>query len=104
MTRPIFVMLDYRIAPADWLGYIPTFISIDDLRPLREQLNENYIGGWHPQDKWVMLPDNTLHYPGEPPMRPVAVTKIRGEALWVYPHGYCAIVQNDGLFEVAHLD
>ena len=104
-----FVMLDHRLPPADWLGYLPGFLSDQDSRTMKEQINANYQhgGGWSPfgEGQWKMNPEtHALKFPEDPPLNPVALAQIREETLFVYPHGVCAIVQKDGSFEVARLD
>jgi hypothetical protein len=91
-------------APAeDVLGYIPSFLSEDDPRPAREQFDEHYIGGWHPQDGFTMK-GKYLLFPGDPPLEPLAFTMFGEEAIIMYPHSYVAIVQPDSSFQVARMD
>lgn len=94
-------------AAADLLGYIPHFLSLDDPRPAREQLDANYAhgGGWNPMSGWVLNPVNQLlKYPGDPALPPIARAQLRDEQIIMYPHAWLAIVKQDGSFEVARID
>lgn len=91
----------------DMLGYIPLFLSEDDERPAREQFDANYVhgGGWSPLKGWHLTPvTGRIVYPGDPPLDPIAVTRLRDETIYVYPHSWIAIVQKDGSYEVARMD
>lgn len=103
-----FKMIDPRMTEDD-LGFLPHFFSQADLRPAKEQLNENYAhgGGWHPygEGKWKLdLVTHKLHYPGDPPMKVLAEAKLRDELILFYNYAIVAIVQPDGSFEVARID
>jgi hypothetical protein len=98
-----WVVIDPRVD----LGFLPELIDDADPRPVAEQLQTNYAhgGGWNPQKGFTMdFTTMTLSYPGDPPMKPLAVSKCRGEDLYFYPYSYLAIVQHDGSFEVARVD
>jgi hypothetical protein len=105
MTPPVLI-LDTRYSDPNYVGFIPTFLNTDDPRPAAAQFQERYVyGGWHPQDGFTNragLP--TLFYPGDPPLRPIAVMALRNEAIFVYLHGYVAIFQEDGTFEACRMD
>ena len=101
----MWVLLD-RKHTTESLGFIPSFLSDDDPRPAREQLDAHYQhgGGWCPQDKFTLGGKGVLHYPGDPPLKPIAMTGLRDEIIRVYPHGYVCVEQPDGDFEVARMD
>jgi hypothetical protein len=102
--RTEWTILDPRRTIAD-LGYIPSFLSKDDPRPAKEQFNANYpFGGWRPMQGFRLRDDNSLSYPGDPPLRPIAETQLRDELILVYPSAWVAIIQRDRAFEVARLD
>lgn len=89
------------------LGYLPGFLSEADPRPAKEQIDENYAhgGGWRPFGSWKLDPRTlTLRYPGDPPMRPLAVTRLHNEHIYFYEHAMLLILQADGSFEVARVD
>lgn len=95
----------------DLLGFIIYFLDTDDPRPAKEQINERYAhgGGWkfYP-GKWTMTfdADDVPHfrYPGDPPVRARGRSELHSERLFIMDHGYFAIVQPDGTFEIARLD
>lgn len=91
----------------DLLGFIPEFLSTDDKRTVREQLDSNYRhgGGWSPMQSWRRDSETgELTYPGDPPYRPLARAKVREETVYVYPHAWVCIVQKDDTYEVARMD
>jgi hypothetical protein len=88
----------------DILGLIPTFINEDDPRSAREQFDAAYIGGWSPFKGFTMRPDGDLLYPGDPPTKLLAWTKLHDETIRVYEHAWVAIVQPDGSYEIARMD
>lgn len=107
MRHPIVVILDMRYADPNFVGLIPTFLDMDDDRPAAEQFAERYLyGGWRPQEGFVKDPNGLpiLHYPGDPPLKPIAVMQLREETIFVYLHGYVSIFQKDGSFEACRMD
>ena len=89
------------------LGYLPEFLSEDDPRSAKEQINQNYKhgGGWSPLDGWVFDPSNmSIKYPGDPALKPLAAAVLHKEKLYFYPHAWLAIVQSDGTYEIARID
>jgi hypothetical protein len=92
-------------ATVDMLGYIPNFLESGDPRSAREQFNANYVyGGWKPNAGFKKFADDTIRYPGDQPLPPVAQFKLRDERIVFYPGALLAIIQPDGGFEVARLD
>jgi hypothetical protein len=99
------------VAPRDAiaaLGFIPTFVFEADPRPAHEQFAERYIGGWNemlPSDNgWKLDQNNYLHYPGDPPMAPLASAMLRDEQILVYPYAFVCVVQKNGAFTVVRMD
>jgi hypothetical protein len=115
MINDSFRILDWQAnarisrgeAPAV-LGFIPGFVSEDDPRPVHEQFDEHYIGGWDPMlpsaKGWKLDQNNYLHYPGDPPLAPLAHAYCRDELILVYHPAFVCIVQRDGSFSVARMD
>lgn len=106
MTYPTVIILDLRYTDPGYVGFIPTFLDLDDPRPAREQFQERYdYGGWRPQSGFTNR-DGTpvLRYPGDPPLEPIAVMRLREEMIFVYLHGYVSIFQEDGSFEACRMD
>lgn len=93
-------------ATPDMLGYIPSFLNEDDPRSVREQLDSAYsfAGGWQPFKGFKMLSNGDLAYPGDPPTRLLAETKLRNETIRFYEHAWVAIVQEDGSYEICRMD
>jgi len=94
-------------ATYDHVGFIPEWLNETDPDSAKQQIHKNYGhgGGWHPMNGFTSLPGEfVLHYPGDPPFRPVARMKLRDEWVYVYIAGFVAIFQPDGSFEVARID
>ena len=87
------------------LGLLPGMLDASDPRPAREQFDANYQhgGGWRPQSGFVMA-ESTLTYPGDPPFKLRAWTRMRDELIGLYDYAFVAIVQKDGTFEVCRMD
>ena len=85
------------------LGFLPEFLDEDDPRSAREQFNANYVGGWNPFPGFTME-DNTLQYPGDPPLIPIGYTTLRDEVILFYPYAFVMVKQPDGTFEAARMD
>lgn len=100
-----FEMLDPRMTD-EHLGFLPSFLSEDDPAPAREQIDKNYAhgGGWRPMKEWTMATNDTIKYPGDPRLRPLARAKLRDETILFYDCAILAIVQPDGSFEIARVD
>jgi len=81
-------------------------LSINDDRPAKEQFNSNYRhgGGWKPLLGFVLGKDNSLVYPGDPPMYPLAQAHLRTETILFYPYSWVAVIQLDRTFEVSRMD
>jgi hypothetical protein len=100
----------YALTPLctpEHVGFLPTFLDEDDPRPAGEQFQERYVyGGWHPQDGFTESTQQRfwLQYPGDPPLPPIAVMRLRDEMIFVYQHAYVAIFQPDGSFEACRMD
>jgi hypothetical protein len=105
MRHPTVALLHPRCTP-DHIGFIPTFLDEDDPRPAAEQFQERYIyGGWRNQSGFKKGNGRySLHYPGDPPLYPIAAMKLRDETIMIYDHGYVAIWQKDGVFEACRMD
>lgn len=90
----------------DHIGLLPDMLDLADPRPAREQFNERYGygGGWLPMSGFKLLRNSALQYPGDPPLLPRAVTKLRDEVILVYDYVWVLILQKDGRFEVCRMD
>jgi len=89
----------------DALGFIPTWINPNDPRPAAQQLDEGYgYGGWNPFKGFTLDEHYQLNYPGDPPTKPIAYTKLRNELVVFYEHAWVAVIQPDRSFEVCRMD
>lgn len=90
----------------DILGFLPNFLSLDDPRSAREQLDFHYsfAGGYRPFQGHTLGDDNSLKYPGDPPLVPLAQAKLRNELVVYYRHSWVAIIQRDRSYVVARMD
>lgn len=86
------------------LGYVPGFIQDNDPRSAIEQINDRYISGWHSLKGFHMKENMYLTFPGDPPVMPLYSKKFRNETIIFYQHAWCAVVKEDGSFEVSRLD
>lgn len=96
-----------QINPEQLGPFLPRFLRDDDKRPAAEQFNERYeFGGWSPfgEGKWKLLEDNSLQYPEDPLLEPLAQCRLGKELIVLYPGDFVAIIQPDRSFEVARLD
>jgi len=100
-----FKMLHPRMTE-DALGYIPSFLDASDPRPAAQQIDANYRhgGGWSPQPEFKLLDHNSIKYPGDPPLTPLAKAMLRDELIVFYRHSYIAIIQPDRTYEIARVD
>ena len=87
------------------LGWLPSFLSEDDPRPAREQLDANYKygGGWDPIPGFTIT-EAGLKYPDDPPQPLLAETRLRNEVVRLYKCSWVAIIQPDGSYEVSRMD
>jgi hypothetical protein len=101
-----WVSLDRQYDLRNLGPYLPHMLSAFDQRPAREQFDSGYQhgGGWDPMPGFTLHGDNSLSYPGDPPMRPLAKTQLRSELILLYPHDWVAIIQPDRSFEVCRMD
>jgi len=99
-----WVIFDNRYPP-EQLSILDSMLSEDSPLNAKEQLHIGYLqyGGYH------NFPGFTYHqgkllYPGDPPQLPWAYTKLRDEAILVYPGDWVLILQHDESFEVCRMD
>lgn len=104
--RPMIYEMLHPQATIDMLGYLPEFISPHDPRDAVSQFDDRYVGGWNDMPNFTLdtKDDLTLRYPDDPPYRPLAKTRIRGETIIFYQHGITVVLQKDGTFRAARLD
>lgn len=92
-------------ATEDHLGLLPSFLDPSDERPAGEQFNEHYCSGWNPfKGHTLDIKTMALSYPGNPDMRPLFMTLLHDEKIFVYPYAWVLIMQPDGTYEIARMD
>lgn len=105
MTHPTWTMIDPRCT-MEHLGFLPYFLDTANPAKARDQFNANYAhgGGWHNIPGFTMRPGDVLHFPGDPPFKPMAETRLRDERIVFYDCALVAVIQPDGSFEVSRMD
>lgn len=88
------------------LGLIPYFLNENAGGSAVEQLNRNYAhgGGFDPFPGFTLGANNSLTYPGDPPMQPLAKIDFGAEQVFVYDYGWVAVVQPNRSFQVSRMD
>jgi hypothetical protein len=106
MNTSVWVMLEPNFR-AEGLGFLPDILLNEDKRSVKEQLEDRYRhgGGWRPIPGITMLPNKTLRFPGDPPFKPCAITKIGDEVVVFYAQSsLLAVIQPDKSYEVVRVD
>lgn len=89
----------------DVIGMLPFMLYAGNPRSVREQFDDNYMGGWRPFKGHTLDKDTmTLAYPGDPPLEPLVKMTFRDEHIYVYRHGWVLVLQPNGEWEVARMD
>lgn len=101
MTHPEWTNPDRNL-----LGFIPYMLDDNNPRPAAKQFDIGYAhgGGWNPMKGLTLHDDDTLTYPGDPPLQHVSETKLRDERILLYPHAIVVVIQPDRSFEACHMD
>lgn len=101
----------YTQRVSDVVGALPLCWDPADPRPAIIQHDERQMGNGKWQNsfpsKWKFDPtDNSLKYPGDPRMKPMAEAHLplTSERIYVYAHAWVCIVQADGTFTVDRRD
>ena len=89
------------------VGILPSFVNEGNPMSVTKQINDRYShgGGWRPLEGFVMdKNDRSIQYPEDPKLMPLAVGVIKGCEVIVYDHGWVAVVNEDGSYEVSRID
>lgn len=92
------------------VGFIPQFLSEDDPRPAKEQIDSAYQhgGGWRSFEGFELKGGNgipyTLIYPGDPITESLSQATLRDETIVYFEHSWVAIIQKDGSYDIARID
>jgi hypothetical protein len=103
-------MIDVRLLSPDVtledLGLISGMLDVSNPAPARDQFNANYQhgGGWRPSDKFTLGDDDSLGYPGDEPLHPLAEITFRDERVLIYESDFVAVIQPDRSFEVCRMN
>jgi hypothetical protein len=105
MSIPDWEFLHPRMT-LDHLGYIPFWLNDRDPDGAARQIHKAYShgGGWHSATGFELQEGGVLKYPGDPPLKPLAKTKLRDETIYFYDHSWVSVVQPNGSFDVARID
>jgi hypothetical protein len=93
-------------ATADHIGEIPCWLSAADPRPAATQLDSAYRhgGGWKPFSGFKLHENNSLKYPGDIPLWPIAEMRLRDELILIYEHSWVVVIQPDRTFAACRMD
>lgn len=88
------------------LGLVPYWFDSEDKRTVRELIETYYQhgGGFRNIDGCTMAENQTIKYPGDPRMKPLAKMQHGDELVLMYDYAILAIVQPDGTFQVTRVD
>lgn len=88
------------------LGLLPSFLSESCEQSATEQLNRHYShgGGWHSFRGFELFPDDSIQYPDDPVLRPLAEMRLRDERVIIYPCSWVLVMQPDRSFEICRMD
>lgn len=105
MSDMVWQFLHPKATP-EHLGLLPWMLDANDADCATAQFDKNYQhgGGWRPQSGFHLNEDNSLDYPGDPPLVPIAQTNLRDELIVIYDYGYVAVIQPDRTFEACRMD
>ena len=99
-----WVFLDSRVT-IKTLGYIPGWLSEASPLSAEEQIDKGYqYGGFQPFQGFTLNKDNSLSYPGDPKLKPLAQARLRDELVVFYQYDWVAVIQPDRSFVVARID
>jgi hypothetical protein len=101
----VWELLHSKMTP-EHLGLLPGMLDDMDPRPAKDQFNESYThgGGWRPFKGHKLQSNNSLTYPGDPPLYPLARLQFRDELILFYLGSWVAIIQPDRTYEVCRMD
>lgn len=91
------------------IGIIPMWLEACPDRPAREAIDVNYAhgGGWYSLKGFTINEEGVLSYPEDPDLYPI-VEYIRdghlNERCYQYEYGWVAVVNGEGVLDVARID
>lgn len=107
MTEPLVWMIR-KPNTIEQLGGLVGMLSPADPDPAAKQFDKHYShgGGWRPfKGHTLSTKDGSLTYPGDEPLKPIALCMLRDEIITVYPYSWvCVFNKKDGTYEVCRMD
>ena len=103
-------MLIHNWTDNEAAGLLPMMLSVHDPRDAVTQLDANYGhgGGWCDQKGFTLHRHSNgsygLAYPGDPELKEVSRTYLRGETIVLFECSFVAVEQASGAFRVARMD
>lgn len=93
---------------ANDVGFIAYMLDENDSDSATQQLNNHYQhgGGWRPMKGFSLNNELELCYPGDPPLKPLAIAILhQTEEVIIYPYAWVMVRDhNTGKFEVCRMD
>ena len=91
--------------PDNIAGYLPIFLDEDNPQGAWEQLDANYRhgGGLMEMNGFRTIKPNFLLYPGDPPFRALAETRLRDERIILYEAEIVCVFQPDGTHKCSRM-
>lgn len=91
------------------LGMLPMFLNDQNPNKAVDQLDKAYAhgGGWYDFKGFTLIEQGdyyALSYPGDPPMRELARTKLRDETVVLFEASWVGVIQPDKTLRVARMD
>ena len=101
LWKPIHPKADFEM-----LGFIPTFLNLDNPLLAAQQIDRAYGhgGGWNHFPGFTLLPNNNIKYPGDPETRLIYKTSMRDELIFFYEHSWLRIEQPDKTWQISRID
>lgn len=90
----------------DHLGFIPCWFIEGDLRRAEQVIDDCYRhgGGFRQFKGFALRADNSIKYPGDPILKPLASAQYGDELLVFYDSAFLAIIQPDRSFQITRVD
>lgn len=102
---PVWTFHDHRMR-LEHLGLLPDMLSEASPDGAVAQFDRTYGygGGWRPFNGFKLKDDNSLGFPGDPPLKPLASCKLRDETVVFYDGAWVAVIQPDRTYSVCRMD
>lgn len=92
-------------ATQEMLGAIPFWLDEANPATAKDQLNAAYhFGGWIEVPGFTLNDDDSLSYPGDPDLKPIAEAMVHEEKVYMYQYSIIAVVRQNRTFNVTRMD